>query len=75
MRVTTIPIREVDGLPPTKSFFVDNSSLEVYSHSDLTLVTLRFLNRTITVEASRFQTAILHAVSNDPRAKAATVAG
>jgi hypothetical protein len=59
---------EVDGVPSSKSFLAEhNSNLQVVSHKEQTLVTLRFFNRTVTVEASQLQAAIQDAVKKPPR--------
>ena len=59
MTVLSIPIREVGGVPFSKTFPVEhNSNLQICSHKDQTLVTLRFLRQAITVEARSLQAAI-----------------
>jgi hypothetical protein len=59
MTVVSIPIREVDGVPFSKTFLVEHTSnLQICSHQDQALVTLHFLSQTITVEARSLQAAI-----------------
>jgi hypothetical protein len=58
MTIISVPIKEVDGVPSNKDFFANGLGFQVCSHEDKTLVTLRFLRQTITVEASALQAAI-----------------
>jgi hypothetical protein len=60
MAVVSVPVREVDGVLSSKTLLAEhNSNLQICSHKDQTLlVTLRFLSRTITLEASALQAAI-----------------
>ena len=59
MTVASIPIREIDGVSSNKTLMVEhNSHLQICSHKDQTLVTLHFLGKAITVEATSLQAAI-----------------
>jgi hypothetical protein len=51
MTLVSVPLKEVDGVPVSRTFLDDNPSLKVGSHDNQTLVTLRFFNKTFTVEA------------------------
>jgi hypothetical protein len=65
MTIISIPVREVDGVPSSKTLLAEhNSALQVISHKDQTLVTLRFLSRIVTVEASALQAAIQNTVKD-----------
>jgi hypothetical protein len=70
MTVASVPIREIDGVPASKTLLVEpNCSLLVCSHEDQTLLTLRFLSRTVTLEASRLQSAIQGVMDDRSKAK------
>jgi hypothetical protein len=59
MAVVSVPVREVDGVPSSTTLLAEhNSNLQICSHKDPTLVTLRFLSRTMILEASALQAAI-----------------
>jgi len=65
MTIISVPIKEVDGLEQSnKDFFASGFSFQVCSHKDRNLVSLRFLNTTITLEASKLQSAI-QSISED----------
>jgi hypothetical protein len=69
MTVVPIPIREIDG---TKTLLAEhNSNLQICSHKDQTLVTLYFLNRTLTVESGRLQAALQTITDGRSKARAA----
>jgi hypothetical protein len=60
MKLVSIPVMEVDGMPAQSQLFLpeEDTSFQVYSHRNPSLVILRFLNRSLSVEAAALQDAI-----------------
>src|SRR5262249_12958940 len=65
MKVVSVPIIEIDGQPTQKQFFDvhEKPVFTVYSHRDPSVVILRFLNRSISVDGVILQDAIKDVLS------------
>jgi hypothetical protein len=60
MKMVSIPVMEVDGQPTQRQLFYleEHASLQVYSRRNPSVVVVRFLNRSFSVEAAVLQDAI-----------------
>jgi hypothetical protein len=60
MKLVSIPVMEIDGQPTQRQLFnpEEHASFQVYSHRNPSVVILRFLNRSLSVEAAVLQDAI-----------------
>jgi hypothetical protein len=65
MTVVCVPVVEVDGQPIQQGLFrvEDKAGFQVHSHRSDRLVVLRFLGRSISLNAEMLQEAIRHVVS------------
>jgi hypothetical protein len=72
VRVTAIPIVEGDGvLRGKRSFGEDNKYLQLMSHEEETLIELRLLNSTMTVDLRSLQSAIQSVTEDRSKSKSA----
>jgi|RhiMetdeSRZDD1v2_1073273.scaffolds.fasta_scaffold165496_6 hypothetical protein len=60
MKLVSIPAMEIDGMPTQRQLFnpEEHAKLQVYSHRNPSVVILRFLNRSISLDAAVLQDAI-----------------
>jgi hypothetical protein len=60
MELVSIPVMEIDRMPTQRQLFYpeEHAKLQVCSHRNPTVVILRFLNRSLSVEAAVLQDAI-----------------
>jgi hypothetical protein len=65
MKIVSVPTIEVDGQPIQQGLFFreDQATFQVYSHRNPSIVTLRFLTRTVSVDAAILQAAIRDVVA------------
>ena len=65
MKLVSIPVMEIDGMPTQRQMFYpeEHAKVQVYSHRNPSVVILRFLNRSISVDAAVLQDAIRDVVA------------
>jgi len=65
MKVVSVPLTEVDGRAVQKELFFahEQASFQVYIHRRSGIVTLRFLNRSVSMDAELLQDAIRNVVA------------
>jgi hypothetical protein len=66
MKVVSVPVIEIDGLITQKQVFFleEHARFQVYSHRNPSVVILRFLDRSLSVNAALLQDAIRDVIGN-----------
>ena len=65
MKLVSIPAMEIDGMPTQRQLFnpEEHARIQIHSHRNPSVVVVRFLNRSFSVDAAMLQDAIRDVVA------------